>query len=90
MSREGAVKAILKELDRATKKFPEWPTDPVHAAAVVGEEAGELTRAALQFNWECGPSLAMMDEAIQTGAMALRFLMHIDDYKATEVEQVTT
>jgi hypothetical protein len=35
-----SVRAVLAELDRATRKFPTWPTDPLHAVAVLGEEAG--------------------------------------------------
>ena len=35
---------ITAELARAVKKFPTWPTDPLHALAVLGEEFGELTK----------------------------------------------
>lgn len=73
-----ALSEIRRELERAERKFPKFPTDPVHAAAIVVEEAGELQQAALQFTYEgCGMS-QMYDEAIHTGAMALRFLMHFD------------
>ena len=73
---EQMLDAIRAELiDRAEKKFPEFPTDPVHAAAIVGEEAGELLQATLQATYEgqaWGPSY---NEAVETGAMALRFLV---------------
>lgn len=49
--------------------------DFIEAAAIVAEESGELIRAALQFHNEDGQYYAMHKEAIQTGAMALRFLV---------------
>ena len=39
-----ALHEILAELERATEKFPTWPTDPLHALAVLGEEFDELTK----------------------------------------------
>lgn len=71
------VAAVLKELDKAEHKYPEWPTDYIHKAAIVQEEAGELTRAALQHCYENGSAEDMKKEAVQTGAMALRFLLNM-------------
>ena len=76
-----ASKAIQKELARAKVKFPWWPVDPIHAAAIVNEEAGELTQAALQFTYEKGPYIAMLDEAVQVAAMAIRFIENIMEYR---------
>lgn len=73
--------AILNELQRAINKFPEWPDDVIHAAAIVNEEAGELIRAALQYEYEGGDYEEMRKEAIQVGAMALRFLMNLKHQK---------
>lgn len=70
------VVAILLELESATTKHPEWPEDKVHAAAILAEESGELVRAALQFTYENGRYYDMHKEAIQTGAMCLRFLLN--------------
>jgi hypothetical protein len=70
------IEAILKELNIAENKFPDWPTDWIHAAAIVAEEAGELTRASLQLTYE-DHKISWHDaekEAIQTAAMAIRFL----------------
>ncbi len=81
--------AIVMELQSATEKHPGWPTDGLYrpvtnlnqlggyvaAAAIVSEESGELIRAALQHEYEGGQYYAMHKEAIQTGAMALRFLI---------------
>lgn len=72
---------VVAELHRAVAKFPEWPIDPLHAAAIVGEEAGEFTRAVLQCMYE--PDKAEPDdvrtEACQTAAMCIRFLLAMDD-----------
>jgi len=74
---------VLAEVSAATTKFPTWPTDPLHAMAVVGEEVGELQKAVLQAVYE--PHKSNPDdvraEAIQVAAMAFRFLLSLDEYK---------
>ena len=77
-----AAHAAMCEVVRAARKFPTWPTDPLHAVAVLGEEFGELTQATLQTIYEPHKSDvdAVRAEAIQTAAMALRFVMSIDRY----------
>lgn len=69
-----AMNAVLEELERAIAKFPTFPTDVVHASAIVAEEAGELSAAALQVTYEGGTWEAVEEEAIQTAAMAIRLL----------------
>lgn len=70
----------MDEFGRATLKFPTWPTDPLHAVAVLGEEFGELTKALLQTVYE--PHKVKEGElkmgTVQTAAMALRFLASLD------------
>ena len=82
---EETTKEVIAELERATKKFPTWPTDPLHALAVLGEEYGELNKAMLQLSYEPhkeGASVKhVREEAIQTAAMALRLVMSLDKYK---------
>ena len=77
------VNEVLAEVARATEKFPGWPTDPLHALAVLGEEFGELTQAMLQRVYE--PHKAtdedVRTEAVQTAAMALRLLFSLDRYE---------
>lgn len=77
------VNLALTELDRATAKFPTWPTDPLHAVAVLGEEFGELVKALLQFTYERHKTSMeeVRTEAIQTAAMALRLAMSLDVYE---------
>ena len=76
------VLEVMAEIERALAKFPTWPSDPIHAVAVLGEEFGELTRAVLQSTYE--PHKAqpgdVRAEAVQTAAMALRFLASLDRY----------
>lgn len=79
---DAATATVLAELARAVAKFPTWPTDPLHAVAVLGEEFGELTKAVLQTVYEphkVEPG-EVRTEAIQTAAMALRFLLSLDRY----------
>lgn len=80
---------VLAEVERATRKFPTWPTDPLHAVAVLGEEFGELTKAVLQTVYE--PHKVkdgeLRTEAVQTAAMALRFLSSLGRYEFARCEQ---
>ena len=70
-----ALISLSCELDRALVKYPVWPIDHIHQAAIVVEEAGELIQAALQHKFEDKPFQAIQKEAIHTGAMAVRFLV---------------
>jgi len=82
---------VLTEVDKAKEKFPQWPTDPLHAVAVLGEEFGELTQAILQRTYENPASIEhVREEAIQTAAMAIRFLEELDNYKYTPSYKIPT
>ncbi len=85
----GIVSDVMAELESAADKFPTWPTDPLHAVAVLSEEAGELVRAVLQAVYEphkAGPR-EVRKEAIQTAAMALRFIHSEGRYDYTPAAQ---
>lgn len=69
------IKAVF-ELNRAIAKYPDWPADIIHQAAIVNEESGELTRAALQRHYEKGNVMEPYNEAKQTAAMGLRFMLN--------------
>lgn len=71
------AKSLSEEMERAKAKFPWWPEDQIHAAAIVGEEAGELLQATLQCKYENGSIEKVRKEAIQTATMAIRFLENI-------------
>ena len=79
MTQAMAFRLIENELESARKKFPDFPRDPIHAAAVVAEESGELVRASLRVTYEQAGYNEMKLEAIQTAAMAIRFLLCLDD-----------
>lgn len=81
MNQFGAELLINTELIRAKKKWPNWVTDPIHAAAIVSEEAGELVQAANDYCYGSGKIEAMINEAAQVGAMAIRFLEGIGQYE---------
>jgi len=69
---------IEDELELALQKFPNFPCDPLHAVAVMGEEAGEATQAALQWVYEGGNKENTRNELIQTAAMCIRMISGID------------
>lgn len=78
-----AIDESAAEVERAMLKFPTWPTDPLHALAVLGEEFGELTKAMLQLTYEPHKTSAaeVRSEAIQTAAMALRLVASLSVYQ---------
>ena len=77
-----AFAEVRAEIDKAMRKFPTWPTDPLHAVAVLGEEYGELTKAMLQQTYEPQKTSReeIKKEAVQTAAMAIRLLMSLEAY----------
>lgn len=80
----GILQSFLDELRRAESKHPSWCSDAVHGAAILGEESGELTQAALDFHYNGGLAEdreRMRAEAVQCGAMALRFLLALETYE---------
>lgn len=74
MDRNQAVNMVLNELDRARGLYPRWPQDEIHQVAIIAEEAGELVQAALQKRYEPHKGGNPIKEAVQTAAMAIRFL----------------
>ena len=82
-SASSVLAEISAEIERATAKFPTWPTDPIHAFAVVGEEFGECQKEVLQLTYEPHKSTKedVRKEAVQLAAMAIRFLMSLDRYE---------
>lgn len=70
------IDEIFAELRRAEAKFPGWPDDVVHGAAIVAEESGELVQASLDLFYNRGNREHVIKEAVQTAAMSLRFLLN--------------
>lgn len=80
-------KEVRAELEHARRMHPRWPTHIVAAAGIVNEEAGELIRECLNLKYDAhsDPKVtkamrraAIRKEAIQTAAMALRFILELD------------
>ena len=82
-------KDVLIELERARIKFAEWPTDPLHAYAVVQEEVGEAQKEILQLCYEPHKTSReeIYKEVIQATAMMYRFLESFDRYDFSPGEQ---
>lgn len=78
--------SIELELRSAKKKHPNWPDHIAAQAGIVCEEAGELMKAALEFKYERETNNedlrvqieSMRKEAVQTAAMAIRFLENLN------------
>jgi hypothetical protein len=76
MTDEQIFAAVRTELARARAKYPAWPQDMIHAAAIGSEEDGEVTKAVNNFCWGHGLDgwRDIEKEAIQAIAMKVRFL----------------
>jgi len=85
---DAIITEVFEELQRAEEKFPGFPEDPIHAAAVLAEENGELQKAVLQWTYEGGSVKDVREEAVQTAAMALRFLYNFSKMKTRPSQQV--
>lgn len=80
---DDTLRLMLVELGCAIAKFPDWPSDPIHALGIVAEELGETQKEVNQFVYEYdekGDWLKLRTEAAQTAASAFRFLMSIKRY----------
>jgi hypothetical protein len=71
---------VISELTRNEENYPDWPDDPECAARIVLKKAQGLVKAATENGSE-----SMVDDneiigrAVETGAMALRFLLNINN-----------
>lgn len=83
MTNDEIIDLVFAELKSAEKQHPSWPVDPIHAAAILGEEAGELLQATIDFTYQGGEFELgrMKKEAAQCAAMGIRFLMGFDRYE---------
>ena len=88
MTHEEVIDRVFDALRKAEKLHPGFPTDPIHASAIVTEELGELERAALQWTYEESGKAAVAREAAHTAAMGIRFLLNIDNMVPRPSEQV--
>ena len=68
---------IATELERAKKKHPNWPADIFQQLAIMQEEAGEVTKAVLDYHFEKKSISDVKCELIQTAAMCVRMLENL-------------
>lgn len=71
------IRDIDRELTRACSIHPNWPSDIVHASAIVAEEAGELVKAALDHAYFDASFADIEKEAIHTAATCIRLLAEV-------------
>lgn len=83
MTKDELVTKVFAEFRRAEEKFPGFPSDPLHALAIVHEEVGECAKATLEACYEPNKSnqAIVEKEAVQMAAMALRFLLNLEHCK---------
>lgn len=74
---ESSVTSIIAELEKAKKKHPEFPDDPVRMAVIMAEEAGEAIRAANNLCYHGGSIEDLQTELAQTGAMCIRVMAQL-------------
>ena len=70
--------AIEQEMNRAEKKWPGWPDNIFEQLSIITEEIGELNQAVLDHKHSGGDQKNIIIEAVQSGAMILRFLKELD------------
>jgi len=76
---DGIFTLIFNELHKAEMKHAGWPEDLIHAAAIIGEESGELTQACLDDTYDKRCPDRIRREAAQVAAMGIRFLINMED-----------
>lgn len=81
------ISEILMEIERAESIHPDWPADPIHAAAIMMEEAGEVVKAVNDSVEKGSYTEDCKTEAIHAAAMCIRFLKNFDSYKWNEVKK---
>ena len=72
------LRKIEERIQKAEKMWPEWPSDQIHAAACVCEEAGELIQACIDYTYKENMGiLNMNNEALDTITVAIRFIKNL-------------
>lgn len=69
--------SIEKELIRANEKHPFYPKDIFQQLAIMQEEAGEVTKAVLDYAFENGSLENVRTELIQTASMCVKMLKNL-------------
>ena len=77
-----ALGLVIKELRAAKAKHPGWPSDQIHAAALMAEGAGETVQAAIDYHYNGGSLEDIRREAAHTAATAFRLLMALPEARS--------
>lgn len=80
---------VERELERAKKLHPNFPTDIFQQLAIMQEEAGEVTKAVLDYKDGKCPLQHVKEELIQTAAMCMRMLEDVNLSIFTVFEEKT-
>ena len=75
---EEPYKSIKAELSRAEGLYPDYPTNIFMQLAIMHEEAGEVTKATLDYMTGKHGIQELKDELIQTAAMCVRMLKNLE------------
>ena len=79
--------AVVSELARNEENHPDWPADSACAARIVLKKAQGLVKvAANDSRGSMDDSSEIAEQALQTGAMALRFLLNIKNAGRYELQ----
>jgi len=87
------IQTVLAELARAEHRYPVWPSqghrgDHVWAASILAEEAGEVVKAANNYAMHGRGGISHIhSETVQTAAMAIRLLLHMDDVEKRRINE---
>ena len=79
--KEKIINSIIVELKKSEILNPTFPSDPIHAAAIVNEKAALLLDAAVKNTYVDQEPKDLLIFAIQTGAALLRFVSNIHFYQ---------
>lgn len=71
---ETIIMAVFAELAKAEAKHGDLPDDVIHQTAILAEECGETSQAAIKFIYEGGAQEEIVKEAIQVASTAIRML----------------
>lgn len=70
---------MIFEMNVGADKHPVWPTDPIHRASIVLEEAGEVIRAANHIREGIGTAKELRQELLETAGTIYRMLLYMKD-----------
>jgi len=81
--------AIVTELEHIERDYPDWPENEVDAAQIISDKAAKLLSASsARRRKKQRDNNPVLNEAIQTGAMVLRFLLGMDNRNTYAIQVI--